>query len=629
MEFRDYDIKEAYRSLMWAKEHHRKIDDIVSDLRGELRPIKEESLLKHAMMLILELGSRASSPLYTHLQSPMRQALYMIDVYYSIEDTNESVDMDMARWNRISLLLNEIEMSYFVSIGFPNDGELFHDERDEMISVSLPTFMDYFGNAVLSYEEQTLDKIQRYFTPYSDFIKCHFGFSINEAVKFIFHIRKIINDKLNDIARPYVETVRRYRRPEEWRKLTRMFEERGAPDPEDWLFQPELSGMLETMMTNPAEVQVHYEEELLAVDIPSDSLRNIIDFFVYDKNAQRGKTVYYADKHNAELRPIIMMGEKYLCPVSKFLLESLYFRIDEFLTKNGTTGKYKRNKDNAFEQRVLEMFRGFFSKETPIFSNYSIDGIAENDLLVIWGEVCIVVEIKNCGFREPFRDPIKAFPRIKKDYENAVQLGYDQCKRVEDVLLSGKNVDILDANDKHRVLYHLKSKRIDSVWLMVVTDYRYGIIQTDLSKMLKKDENALYPWSVCADDLESMFLLMRKMLKSIAPARFIEFLDYRERFQGHLLCSDELEMCGWYLCDREQFKECAEKDVPVNTSPNMCGIFEAYYKIGLGFKNELDIEYKKHYPLPDHPKHFELNEMTGEKIRGMNKDIQDAKNRCQ
>ena len=52
-----------------------------------------------------------------------------------------------------------------------------------------------------------------------------------------------------------------------------------------------------------------------------------------------------------------------------------------------------------------------------------MDGKAENDLLVVFGDTCIVVEIKNCGFRAPFRDPVKAYPRIKRDYENAIQLG--------------------------------------------------------------------------------------------------------------------------------------------------------------------------------------------------------------
>ena len=104
--------------------------------------------------------------------------------------------------------------------------------------------------------------------------------------------------------------------------------------------------------------------------------------------------------------------------------------------------------------------------------------------------------------------------------QGTVQLGYDQCRRVESVLLSGKDVDILDASNMHKVLCHLKSKNIGDVWSIVVTDFEYVVIQTNLGPLLKKDEEALYPWSVCVDNLESM-LLMKKILKGIAPARFV------------------------------------------------------------------------------------------------------------
>ena len=604
---------EAYRKMIAAKESHRMIEEIVVDLQNELRPIKEESLLVHAMRLFVGLGDRLSSPLYEHLQSPMRQTLYMVDVYYSIVDRTETVEMDDERWNKIALLLDEIEMTYFVNIAFPNEGDLFHDERDKKVGVALTTFMSYFGNALLVYEEQTLDRIVKYFKSYDSQIESWYGFTVDEALRFFLHVRKINNDKLNAIVNPYANVFSRYaNHPEEWGKLTQKFIDRGVEDPHQWLFQPELSGLRETMQTNPGEIFIQSKKELMAADIDSGHLQRIFDFFTYDKNLIEGQTIYYADKHYFESRPLIQFGDKCIC-LDKFLIEGFYFRIDDALQKDNAIGhKYKQNKDDAFEEKVVDIFRRFFLGKAKIFTNYCVDGVAENDLLVIFGDTCIVVEIKDCGFRPPFRNPIKAYGRIKRDYENAIQLGYEQCKRVEDILMSGKDVDICDANNKHKVLYCLKNKKIGEVWSIVVTDFKYGQIQTDLSLLLQKDEGALYPWSVCVDDLEAMFLLMRKMLKGIAPARFMEFLDYRERFQGHIICSDESELCGWYLCDREQFKEYADKDYTVCTNSDMTAIFEAYYQIGLGFKNELDIDYKKYYRLPKYPNHFEFNEIRKE-----------------
>lgn len=608
----DYNYAEAFKKMMFYKEHHRPIEDIVAELQHELSPIKEESLLTHAMRMILELEYRTVSPLYQHLQSPMRQTLYLMDVYYSISDREELVEMDAERWNRIALLLDEIEMTYFINIGFPNNGDLFHDHRDEQVGVALATFMGYFGNALMSYEEQTHDRIIRYLKPYDSYIQSHYGFTVDEALLFILHVRQLNNDKLNDTLKSFTDPFSFYMsHPEEWQKLTQKFVDRGVTDPHEWKNQPELNGMLNIFTTNPGEIHIHSRDVLLDVDIDGDVLQRLLAFFSYDKQSIQGKTVYYAGKHHSESHPLIKLDDRYLCPIDKFLLEGMFYRIDDELMRDQELGqKYKQDKDKAFEKKVEELFRCFFPPKTKIFTHYSVDGVAENDLLVVIGDTCIVVEIKNCGFREPFRDPIKSFPRIKKDYSKAIQLGYEQCKRVEDVLLSGNDVDILDASNMKKVQYHLKSKNIRAVWSVVVTDFKYGIIQTDLASLLDKDEDSLYPWSVCVDDIEAFFLLMRKMLKGIASHRFVEFLEYRERLHGHVLCSDELEICGWYLNDREQFKGCADMASLINTSPNMGTIFDAYYRVGLGFKNEFDIAYKKHYSIPDYPREFSLKDIS-------------------
>ena len=89
-------------------------------------------------------------------------------------------------------------------------------------------------------------------------------------------------------------------------------------DPKDWWYEPELSGMLKTMTTNPGEIGLHMAEDLMDVDIDADSLKHIIDFFSYDKEFLKGKTIYYADKHYSESHPIFMLDGKYVCSINKF-----------------------------------------------------------------------------------------------------------------------------------------------------------------------------------------------------------------------------------------------------------------------------------------------------------------------
>lgn len=68
-------------------------------------------------------------------------------------------------------------------------------------------------------------------------------------------------------------------------------------------------------------------------------------------------------------------------------------------------------------------------------------------------------------------------------------------------------------------------------------------------------------------DLIASFLLMLKMLKGIVSVRFKELLDYRDKQEQHVLCFDEL-----------------------------------------------NIEYTKHYKMPDYPRNSGIRVVTSEMI---------------
>ena len=72
----------------------------------------------------------------------------------------------------------------------------------------------------------------------------------------------------------------------------------------------------------------------------------------------------------------------------------------------------------------------------PVFENYYVIDDHEQDLLILYKRNAIIVEIKASKLREPFRDIDKAIKRLKSDFENSIQYGFDQCKRVEDFFYS-------------------------------------------------------------------------------------------------------------------------------------------------------------------------------------------------
>ena len=609
--FDNFDLPRTYQQLIDAKAEHRTQEEIFADIKSILKTIKEKSLLLHVMRMHVELGHRSHNELFDGLDSPMKQSLYLLDVYYNIENRTETDELDDKVWKKLKPLLAEMEMCLFVSIGFPNEGDLYYDDRDKMVEVSLSTFLFIYANTRLCFDEQVRDRIVGYLKPYDDKILKEFGFSVDDILEFELHVRSLSNQKYSDIMSQGFGMLYCQQHPDEWQKLTAKFIARGLP-PNTWQFQPELKSKIDgygkMLTTNPGSICFHSLSDLRACKIAPERFDNISKFLMYDTASPSGKMVYYSSKRIIEDTPLVKCGEEYMCPIGKMLLESFYYRINERLQKNESSGTtYKKRKDRLFEKIVCNLFKRFFPEKTKFFTSYSVDGITENDLLIIYDDACIIVEMKDCNFRPPLFDPQKAYVKIKSDFDDSVQYGCDQCKRVEDYFDKGGNIDILDANDNMNLLYTLRTSKIEQVYSVVVTDFKYGPIQTDLGKMLTGVEGeSRYPWSVCVDDLEIFLIMLKRLHKGIAPSRFLEFLDYREAFHTRLLCFDELEMCGWYLCDRNQFKTCADSDEIVTTFPGMAEIFDAYYKVGYGFDFEYDINAKKYYKLPDYARTFDI-----------------------
>lgn len=607
MTFRNPDLKESYSRLMGAKQNMRPQELIIEELKEMLRPLGEREFLTHVMSVLCSCGDRESW-LFDNLASPMKQMLYLIDVYYSIEKRGEQGALNRALWGKITKLLDEIELNYFVSMGFMNNGDVFHDSRDEKVAVSLMTYFNHFSNAQLTYDEQTLWRIENYFRPYDKYIIEAFGFCIDNALDYINYLSDLYNAKLTESLRGASDIYTYFsKNPHEWTALTTNWINQGIK-PEDWILQPELKGMYNWSKTPPGECFICDIDALYSETYSSEVNRCLIDFFKYPlADVSGNQSVYYGSERIYADSPLILMESEAVVPYMKFLYEALYCRIDSYLSKQpGISVKYKQSKDSKLEDKVYELFRAIFKDEAHYYRSYSVDGKCEQDLLVEYKGNYFIIEVKDCNFREPMRDALKAYDKIKKDFSVAVQKGYEQCRRVEDALSGDRPIRLTDGKTFRRDLYTISPARVKNVYSIIVTQHKYGPIQTDLSNLLTVDEEHPYPWSVCVDDLEAFILLLRKKFRNGARRRFVQYIEAREAFHEHLMCFDELELCGYFICQPTQFEKLAESDTVVYTFAGMSDIFDAYYHIGLGFKNEIHADIKKTCKLPDYATEFDV-----------------------
>lgn len=596
------DFRKRWEAISKVRNSRRKQEEIINELGSLIKDFRKDSFLPYLTQMFVHIDQRNTSEAFKHLMSPMKQFVYLIDLYFSVENGNNKEGFSEDEWMQITLLLNEIEMTYFADIGFFNEDTENGIDFDK-VSVSLQSFLDYFGNAQLSYDEQTLERFEKICGKYEEKVKSYFGFSVNDAVIFGYHIRKIINQKLNDCN--YYATHK-----DEWPKLTERFIERGLIDPKDWWEEPEMS-LFKEYLTKPGLVFIHELEELRKVQLPSEITDKIIDFLTYNEDLKKGEIVYYADKNPFFDTPLIQLDStKYLCPQYKFLIESFHNRINAELAKNIGV-KYIQFRNQQLEEKVAKLFRKLFGKEALIFESYYCDEAkSEQDLMVIFKGFYFIVEIKDSQFRAPMRDPIKAFDKIKSDFKKSIQYGYNQCYRVENKMEEGQPFNIYDSKT-NKSLLEIRPNRVKEYFSIIVTQFKYGGIQTNLENLLIKEEDALYPWSVCVDDLEAFFLALRKLKKGMARTQFIEYMKYRESFHERMVCSDELELCGFFLNAPSDYKEQSMADEIFSAFSGMSDLFDAEYSNGIGFDNELDIEIKKHYPIPTYLKNYDFNTISG------------------
>ena len=257
-------------------------------------------------------------------------------------------------------------------------------------------------------------------------------------------------------------------------------------------------------------------------------------------------------------------------------------------TTEENTTKYVEKKGILLENRIAELFSSFFKTDFKIYRSYYVDG-CEQDILILWKKYALIIEAKGYALREPFRNPEKAFVRIKDDFNSCIGYGYTQTRRVEKKFIDGSPLKITDKNGK--LIEEIDTTQYEHDFSIIVNLQSFGQIQCDLSALINlENDDDVHPWAVKLDDLEIFLLTM--IAKKKTPKDFVDFLLLRETLHGKLICSDELEICGGYLVGKLKQQQIDKAGVIVTTS-DLGDVFDKLYQKTMGFKNERNLYEKQ------------------------------------
>lgn len=512
------------------------------------------------------------------LSSPMRQLYYVAGLNLSSDPTNgKGSHYTPEKWNQVVSLLNEIEIKYY-KLFFPNTQEEVTDEWKKVRKVAMPSFLSYFNQGPLNYEEQVINWTRDLFTPLDSIIENTTGVKTEDFIQFYENI-----DKLNQRNFQAHSTNKDLLRPN-WKDYSKI--EVGLIDgvPDFIKEKGKQNEHLYHFMADHGIMDRFYASEIVSESLSIEKVKIILGLLSVSRS-QTDFLYYTATKPGNPLyeKPIVDIGnEMFQVFEVKQVIHSIEKLLEQLCTSTtANTTKYVEQKGKLLETKIVELFSDFFKTDFKVHRGYYVDG-CEQDILILWKKYAFIIEAKGYALNEPFRNPEKAFVRIKSDFNACIGYGYEQTRRVEKKFIDCVPLRITDKNGN--LIEEIDTTQYEQDFSIIVNLKTFGQVQTNLSTLIKlENDDDVFPWTVKLDDLEIFLLTMIAQKKK--PTDFVDFLLMRETLHGKLICADELEVCGAFLTKKLNQKIIDKNDTIV-TVPDLGDVFDKQYYKTMGFKNE-------------------------------------------
>lgn len=529
------------------------------------------------LSFIMHAGRERAADQLGELSSPQRQLYYLAGLNVSSAAADDlDIMYDPEKWAKIVRLLNEIENEY-QRFFFPENPEDVQDDWVKAVKVAMPSFLGYFNQGPLNYEEQVINWIVSLFVPLDQVIFSALGLHTKDFITFYERLDQLI--QRNFMAHSGRKDLLRA----DWEKYTNI--QSGIVDeaPDFIRAIGEEHKHQYKFMTDKGMKDRFYSQELVAPDLPIEKVEAILSLLSCKRSS--GNFLYYTETRPGNPlyeRPIVDLEDGMF---QVFEMKQVIHAIEMLLEKTSTQtqagkDKYVDEKGSLLEDRIEELFSKLLKKDYKVFRGYYVDG-CEQDILILWKKRAFVIEAKGYAIREPFRNPEKAFIRINDDFKDSIGYGYVQTRRVEQKFID--EIPLLITGKDGKLIEEIDTTQYDLDFSIIVNLKSFGHVQCDLSSLLKVEDGENYPWAVKLDDLEIFILTLIAQKRS--PEIFVDFLLMRENLHGHLVCSDELEICGGFL-SRKLTQKIADSEDVIITAPDLGEVFDKQYAKGMGFKNE-------------------------------------------
>ncbi len=520
------------------------------------------------------------------LPSPHKELLYIAGLLLSTEQKNGRM-FSGNNFTRVKRDIVKITGTYGL-LFFPTKEEIdaglteeWRRERD----VSMPVFLNYFNTTPLYFREQLVERIEDWFMPVNEEFENHHGFSIEILLDIYNNIVAEIENYFKDF----------FSIKEEATKQRDAF--LASIDPESGASIDELrelaqkhpaKDVFEKFFTKIKLVH-HVSIKDLKVKYGEKTINKFIEIFSLTREERDFK--YYTDSNPVEKAPLWKLSDDYLlCPFLEQLLNAIYSYLYGYFENSSKQQNFYTSRDKQSEIKTLNTFRNYFGDKATYYSSVFETDKSQNehDLLICLENTLLIVEVKASKQKEPFRDPDKAFARIKRAFKSdrGIQKAYDQANNLKKLILSQDTTKLYDKNGGDCL--SLEKSAINRIYIICVTADQFGMIASNLSLLLNKEESEPFPLSINLFDLET--LINGFIHESLTHEAFLTYLAEREKYHKQFFASDELEIAGAFLTYKTLDKFIKNEKTHMFFTPDMSNIFDKFYFEKKGIEYDLEID---------------------------------------
>jgi hypothetical protein len=548
--------------------------------------------LARMLAVVLQKSSADAAATY-QLSSPYRQIFYLLGLMLTTPEPRGPAanqrEMTREDLRRCCELLESI-FHYYASMYHPTASEVasgvhMTEEWRRPRDVAMPAFLNYFNAArLMAGVEQMIERIRGLCIPFDDVLHAQIGLSATDALRMSEWVSRQIQDTLD-------ASMEAMKRVDALRTDLAARSEREAWDTDRYLQEMQSATTRDASLNLIARIDAAFifRRDSLEATFGHDLASVYWNRFVARRDTiPEHKFTFPTDPNPADFQPLIEIQDgQALCAVGNSLYYAILLQTAEvFMAKDqdvALRNRYLANRDRFLEKQVIGELQPFFGPDAVLLpSVYETPKAAwEHDLVLIWQRQLLIIESKAGVHAPPFRDPDRAYKRLGQEFKDSVQKGYEQADRLRRIITEAATMSaVISLYDKHgNVLFTLNpATDVENIYCICVTTDNLGMLAVDLSLLLTKADDGVYPWCVNILDLQNF--LTGLTYRGWGPGALLRYLEARSRLHGKIAVADELQIAGIFLTDGtlDALEAAAATVDSVSLTPDTAQIFDDIYR---------------------------------------------------